>query len=88
MPSSEDSVTHCLKENSIRQEVKGSLRPLGFDEIDLYQIHWPYPEEDYLERWQTLAKLQQEGKVRYIGVSNFKRTVVVFPKQSKNGSAC
>lgn len=71
LPSSEESVTHCLKEDSIRQEVEDSLRRLGVDEIDLYQIHWPYPEEDYLEGWQTLAKLQQEGKVRYIGVSNF-----------------
>ncbi|MEO7001930.1 MAG: aldo/keto reductase [Ktedonobacterales bacterium] len=39
--------------------------------IDLYQIHWPDPEPDIEEGWSELAKLQREGKVRYIGVSNF-----------------
>jgi aryl-alcohol dehydrogenase-like predicted oxidoreductase len=41
------------------------------DVIDLYQIHWPQPEEDIEEGWGELAKLKQEGKVRWIGVSNF-----------------
>ena len=39
--------------------------------IDLYQIHWPEPDEDVEEGWGELAKLQKEGKVRWIGVSNF-----------------
>jgi len=39
--------------------------------IDLYQIHWPDPEPDIEEGWKTLAELQKEGKIRYIGVSNF-----------------
>jgi aryl-alcohol dehydrogenase-like predicted oxidoreductase len=47
------------------------LRRLGVETIDLYQIHWPEPDEDIEEGWSTLAKLQQEGKVRWIGVSNF-----------------
>jgi aryl-alcohol dehydrogenase-like predicted oxidoreductase len=60
-----------LKAASIRRECEASLRRLKIDVIDLYQIHWPEPDEDIEEGWQTLVKLQQEGKVRWIGVSNF-----------------
>jgi aryl-alcohol dehydrogenase-like predicted oxidoreductase len=60
-----------LKADSIRRECEQSLRRLQTDVIDLYQIHWPEPEEDVEEGWQTLVKLKQEGKVRWIGVSNF-----------------
>jgi aryl-alcohol dehydrogenase-like predicted oxidoreductase len=55
----------------IREEVDGSLRRLGVDVIDLYQIHWPVPDQEIEEGWTTMAELQREGKVRYIGVSNF-----------------
>jgi aryl-alcohol dehydrogenase-like predicted oxidoreductase len=55
----------------IREEVEGSLRRLKVDVIDLYQIHWPVPDEEIEEGWTTMAELQREGKVRYIGVSNF-----------------
>jgi aryl-alcohol dehydrogenase-like predicted oxidoreductase len=55
----------------IREEVEGSLRRLGVETIDLYQIHWPVPDEELEEGWTTMADLQREGKVRYIGVSNF-----------------
>jgi aryl-alcohol dehydrogenase-like predicted oxidoreductase len=61
----------CLKAQSIRRECEDSLRRLQTDVIDLYQIHWPEPDEDIEEGWGTLARLQEEGKVRYIGVSNF-----------------
>lgn len=61
----------CLKAASIRQECEQSLRNLNTDVIDLYQIHWPIPEEDIEEGWETLAALKAEGKVRNIGVSNF-----------------
>jgi aryl-alcohol dehydrogenase-like predicted oxidoreductase len=44
---------------------------LQVDAIDLYQIHWPEPEEDLEEGWATLAQLKNEGKVRWIGISNF-----------------
>jgi aryl-alcohol dehydrogenase-like predicted oxidoreductase len=51
--------------------VEASLRRLQIDRIDLYQIHWPEPDEQIEEGWSTLAELKAEGKVRYIGVSNF-----------------
>src|SRR5216684_3048096 len=60
-----------LKADSIRRECEASLRRLGVDVIDLYQMHWPEPDEDVEEGWSTLAALQKEGKVRWIGVSNF-----------------
>lgn len=60
-----------LKREHIRAECENSLRRLKVDVIDLYQIHWPEPDEDVEEGWDTLARLQQEGKVRWIGVSNF-----------------
>lgn len=55
----------------IRQECEASLKRLGVDAIDLYQIHWPVPDEELEEGWTTMAELQREGKVRWIGVSNF-----------------
>jgi len=60
-----------LKADSIRYEVEQSLRRLKVDVIDLYQIHWPEPDEDIEEGWTEMARLKDEGKVRYIGVSNF-----------------
>ena len=60
-----------LKAASIRRECEDSLRRLDVDVIDLYQIHWPEPSADIEEGWTELAKLKQEGKLRYIGVSNF-----------------
>jgi aryl-alcohol dehydrogenase-like predicted oxidoreductase len=58
-----------LRANSIRRECENSLRRLKVDRIDLYQIHWP--SEDLEEGWGEMARLQKEGKVRWIGVSNF-----------------
>ena len=55
----------------IRQECEASLRRLGVGTIDLYQIHWPVPDAEIEEGWRTMADLQREGKVRWIGVSNF-----------------
>jgi aryl-alcohol dehydrogenase-like predicted oxidoreductase len=65
------NVGHSLKADSVRREAEASLKRLGVDVIDLYQIHWPNPDSEVEEGWQTLKELQQEGKVRYIGVSNF-----------------
>jgi aryl-alcohol dehydrogenase-like predicted oxidoreductase len=64
-------IRSVLKRDSIRGECENSLRRLRTDVIDLYQIHWPDPDEDIEEGWSALAELQQEGKVRWIGVSNF-----------------
>lgn len=61
----------CLKRDAVRQECEDSLRRLQVDCIDLYQMHWPEPDEDIEEGWETMARLQEEGKVRWIGVSNF-----------------
>jgi len=64
-------VDNRIKGDSIRMECEDSLRRLKTDTIDLYQIHWPKPDEDIEEAWTEMARLQQEGKVRWIGVSNF-----------------
>jgi aryl-alcohol dehydrogenase-like predicted oxidoreductase len=64
-------IGHSLKAGSIRRECEASLRRLRVETIDLYQIHWPDPDEDIEEGWATLAALKREGKVRNIGVSNF-----------------
>jgi aryl-alcohol dehydrogenase-like predicted oxidoreductase len=61
----------ALKAESIRRECEASLRRLKIDVIDLYQIHWPQPDQDIEEGWTEMARLKQLGKVRYIGVSNF-----------------
>ena len=65
------NVSGRLKKESVRTEIETSLRRLGVDEIDLYQIHWPDPETDIEEGWSAMADLVKEGKVRYIEVSNF-----------------
>lgn len=60
-----------LKADSVRKECEASLRRLKVDVIDLYQVHWPQPDEDIEEGWTAMAELQRQGKVRCIGVSNF-----------------
>ena len=68
----EDGTIHsALSRDSVLREAENSLRRLRVDVIDLYQIHWPMPEEELEEGWSTLADLVQQGKVRHIGVSNF-----------------
>ena len=80
-------IGRSLKADSVRKEVEDSLRRLKIDAIDLYQIHWPNPDPEVEEGWSTLAKLKEEGKVRYIGVSNFsvdqlKRAQAIAPVTS------
>lgn len=60
---------NTLKE--VRREIEDSLRRLQVETIDLYQMHWPKPDEDIEEAWTVMADLKKEGKVRWIGVSNF-----------------
>jgi aryl-alcohol dehydrogenase-like predicted oxidoreductase len=62
---------NCLKKDSIENECNASLKRLGVDVIDLYQIHHPTPDEDITQAWEQMAKLREQGKVRYLGVSNF-----------------
>jgi aryl-alcohol dehydrogenase-like predicted oxidoreductase len=73
-----------LKADSIRRECEDSLRRLKLERIDLYQMHWPEPDEDVEEGWSTMAQLKEEGKVRWIGLSNFnvaqmKRAAAIAP---------
>jgi aryl-alcohol dehydrogenase-like predicted oxidoreductase len=64
-------VVHSLSRDSILREAEASLQRLGIDAIDLYQIHWPNPEQDIEEGWAALGDLKEQGLVRHIGVSNF-----------------
>jgi aryl-alcohol dehydrogenase-like predicted oxidoreductase len=86
---SQGNVQKVLKADSIRREVEDSLRRLSVDVIDLYQIHWPPDPDspDLEEGWSTMAELKREGKVRWIGVSNFnvqqlKRAQAIAPVTS------
>lgn len=65
------TIFRSLKAASVAEELEGSLRRLGVETIDLYQIHWPNPEEEIEEGWEALARLREQGKIRWIGVSNF-----------------
>jgi aryl-alcohol dehydrogenase-like predicted oxidoreductase len=64
-------ILKSLKRDSIQRECEASLKRLNIDTIDLYQIHWPEPEEDLEEGWEALVRLKEVGKVRNIGVSNY-----------------
>lgn len=82
------NISKDLSARSIRQECEDSLRRLATDAIDLVQIHWPTDEPtDIDEAWGTLARLQEEGKIRWLGVSNFdvdqmKRAQAIAPLTS------
>jgi len=59
-----------LSPRSIRKEVEASLGRLGIDAIDLYQVHWPVPDDRLEAAWETLDGLRQDGLVRAIGACN------------------
>ena len=61
----------CLERQSIRRECHASLERLGIETIDLYQMHWPDPDEEIEDAWEEMAQLVEEGKVRYLGASNY-----------------
>jgi aryl-alcohol dehydrogenase-like predicted oxidoreductase len=67
----EGDISNVLEKDSVKRECEESLRRLQTDVIDLYQIHWPRPDEYIEEGWEALVELKDEGKVRHIGVSNF-----------------
>src|SRR5215510_12134884 len=58
---------HDLTRDGLRSELEGSLARLGLDAVDLYQIHWPIPDEQIEEGWAALAELRDEGLTRHIG---------------------
>ena len=68
--NSPDKIDKVLKRESILSECEQSLKRLQIDCIDLYQLHWPEPDEDIEEGWSTLVELKKQGKVKEIGVSN------------------
>ena len=61
---------NCLDAASILRECEDSLRRLGVETIDLYQLHWPQPDAQLEEAWEAMARCVQQGKVRYLGASN------------------
>ena len=60
---------NCLDHDSILRECEQSLRRLGVETIDLYQVHWPVPDGQIEEAWEAMAKLVEQGKVRFLGIS-------------------
>ncbi len=56
--------------DNLRRGIEGSLQRLKLEKIDLYQLHRPDPKVPFAKSVQTLAALQQAGKVRHIGLSN------------------
>ena len=67
----ERKIYRSLKAESLAEEIENSLRRLGVETIDLYQVHWPNPDPEIEEGWETLTKFKEQGKLRWIGVSNF-----------------
>jgi aryl-alcohol dehydrogenase-like predicted oxidoreductase len=81
------TIGKSLIRQSVINECEASLQRLGVECIDLYQMHWPEPDEQIEEGWETLLELQKQGKVRYVGVSNhsvsqMQRLQVINPIQS------
>jgi aryl-alcohol dehydrogenase-like predicted oxidoreductase len=65
------NVIPSLRKDSVLKEADASLKRLGVEVLDLYQIHWPHPKDQIEEGWDAITRLIQAGKVRYGGVSNF-----------------
>jgi aryl-alcohol dehydrogenase-like predicted oxidoreductase len=71
LPNDDKTPRRFASRELILKEVEGSLRRLQLDVIDLYQLHWPEPDENVEEAWATLLDLQTQGKIRWPGVSNY-----------------
>ncbi len=65
------SIKKVAKADSIFKEIDQSLERLNTDYIDLYQVHWPDADTPQEETMEALLKIQQQGKIRHIGVSNY-----------------
>ena len=77
------NITNNLKPDSIKKEIEQSLKRLGTDYIDIYQCHWPDPNTPIEETMAEMNRLKKEGKIRYVGVSNFGVEIL---KQAKNSA--
>ncbi len=64
-------VTFSVEPGSLKKEFENSLRRLDTDYIDLYQIHWPDGKTPVESAWETLLRFKQDGRARFVGVSNF-----------------
>jgi len=65
-----------LSAASILREVDASLSRLGIDQIDLYQCHWPDPNTPMQETMEALLTIRDQGKIKYLGVSNFDHSLL------------
>jgi aryl-alcohol dehydrogenase-like predicted oxidoreductase len=70
-PTAGGGVDRDASPDWIRRGVDSSLKALGTDYIDLYQVHWPDPKVPFAETAGALADLKAAGKIRHVGVSNF-----------------
>ena len=68
-----DQWTHDASPSHLRSAVEGSLKRLRLDRIDVYQLHIPDPAVAFETSVETLAQLQNEGKIRLIALSNVTR---------------
>ncbi|MEO6013319.1 MAG: aldo/keto reductase [Devosia sp.] len=79
LPRTDFFITSKLRNNAHSRDLAlrsfdESMKKLGFDQLDLFLIQWPVPNQDkYVEAWKVLVELQQQGHIRSIGVSNFDR---------------
>jgi aryl-alcohol dehydrogenase-like predicted oxidoreductase len=69
--NADGSIYSNLNPASLTNELHASLRRLQVETVDLYQFHWPDPDEQIEAAWEMLARFREQGKVRWIGVSNF-----------------
>jgi len=69
--ATDDGVERDSSPELIRQGIERSLRELGVDYVDLYQVHWPDPDVPFERTAEELRALVDEGKIRHVGVSNF-----------------
>ena len=79
---------NCLDKQSIVTECESSLKRLGIEVIDLYQMHWASPDEQIEEAWSAMQQLARAGKIRYAGVSNctssqMDRLTAIYPIASQ-----
>lgn len=87
VPDGKGDAHRNSRPESIRIEIEESLRRLQTDYVDMYQIHWPDVNVPYEDSWETMLRIQEEGKARYIGVSNYdvpmmERCRAIAPLQS------